>query len=228
MKRTFKILGIIAGSVLFLVGAGAFIIYGSNYISASYEVDNPVYGPDKVWHFRADFYDSSGNLLRQDTILLTSYNQRFLFFQNKVTWSLQKGNTLTEETTGVVEDETRLWLHPPRFDGYVEFTEYSAFPEMRPGIETGTTWKMQLTLGTFATEKTGKNLDMAYTIQRIDTLKAVPLNREITILGQGVCGLGTYTNEIIYTDLSGFTKLSYTKDNKEQLIIQLISIGSRI
>ena len=228
MKRTFKILGIVAGSVLFLIAAGAFILYGSNYISASYEVDNPVYGPDKVWHFRADFYDSSGNLVQTDTILLTSYNQRFLFFQNKVTWSLQKGNTLTEETTGVVEDKTRLWLHPPRFDAYVEFTEYSAFPEIRPQIDTGTTWEMQLTLGTFATKESGPKLNMTYDVESIDTVSTKPLKREITILGKGVCGFGTATNHIVYSDFDGFTRMTYTRPNNQKLIIELIRTSPRI
>lgn len=228
MKRTFKILGIIFGSIITLIIiAGLVFIYGSNYISAKYEIENPIYEADKIWTFKAEFYDLEDSLNRIDTIMLTTYNQRFLLFQNKVTWSLKKGKKEVQQTTGIIEDNKKIWLHPPRFEDYYDFTEYSAFPEIRKPVSIGNKWNTQMILGTYATKESGSKMEVKYIIERIDTLTKNPLNREVIILGQGISGLGLYKNLMTFTDELGFTKMKYTKENGEKLIIELIDITER-
>lgn len=228
MKRTFKILGIVIGSLVgLLLLLGVVFIYGSNYIEAKYEIENPIYNADKTWKFKAEFYDSNDSIFRVDTIFLTTYNQRFLIFQNKVTWSLKKGNKKVEQTTGIVEDENKIWLHPPRFDDYYEFTEYSAFPEIKKPVSIGGTWSTTLMLGTYATDESGSKLNATYKIERVDTLNKNPVNRKVTILGQGESGLGIYKNLMTFTDELGFIEMNYTKENGQRLMITLIERKNR-
>lgn len=228
MKRTLKVLGIVIGSLLgILVVIGLVFIYGSKFIKAKQEIDDPVYEVDKIWAFKAGFYDDQDSIVRVDTIELTTYNQRFLIFQNKVTWSLKKGNKEIEQTTGIVENENKIWLHPPRFDDYYEYTEYSAFPEVRKPIMVGETWSTTLMLGSYATEESGPKLEVAYKIESVDTLEMNPLNRKAIILGQGTSGLGKYEALMTFTDKLGFIEMNYIKNNGEKLVIELIYKNDR-
>ncbi|HAL64844.1 MAG TPA: hypothetical protein DCP10_04665 [Bacteroidales bacterium] len=135
MKKFFKILGIIIGSIVALLILIGIVVFGGSYLlNAKKEVENPVYPPDKTWTFTAEFYDTANKLTRTDTLKLKTINQRFMLTQNKIKWILNSDNKTIEETTGMIENEKRLWIHPPRFDDYFEFTEYSAFPEIRRPI----------------------------------------------------------------------------------------------
>lgn len=228
MKRTLKIIGIVIGTLLgSLVILGLIFIYGSNFIEAKYEIDNPIYEADKIWTFKAEFYDTNDSIVRIDTIMLTTFNQRFLIFQNKVIWSLKKGNKEVEQTTGIVEDKNKIWLHPPRFEDYYDYTEYSAFPEIKKPVSVGEKWNTTLMLGTYATKESGSKLNVTYKIESVDTIQINPTIRKVIILGQGTSGLGKYVNLITFTDELGFTKMNYTKDNGERLVIKLIEKKDR-
>ena len=228
MNKTLKVVGIVTGIFLGAIFLLAVVfIYGSKYIGAKYEIDDPVYDADKTWTFKAEFYDSNFNVLRTDTIILTTYDQRFLIFQNKVTWSLKKGNTETTQTTGIREDQHEIWLHPPRFDGYSEFTEYSAFPAIKKPISVEKEWNTSLMLGTYATQESGSKLIVNYSVESIDTIHANPIVREVKIMGQGTSGLGKRKNLMTFTEKLGFVKLDYSKENGEKLVIQLIGKKNR-
>mgnify|MGYP000677812306 FL=1 len=85
-------------------------------------------------------------------------------------------------------------------------------------------WEATILLGTFANDNTGNKVTMNYSITKIDTLNISPMNRKIEILGEGKSGLGVYTCKMDFQENVGFTKLSYTKENKEQLILKLLKI----
>jgi hypothetical protein len=225
MKKFFKIIGIIIGSILALLISIGIIVFGGSYLlDAKKEIEKPVYPADKIWTFSAEFYNTSSNLTRTDTVQLKTSNQRFMLTQNSITWILKSNDLILEETTGIIETENRLWIHPPRFNDYYDFTEYSAFPEIRQPISDTLAWEATILLGTFANDNTGNKVTMNYSITKIDTLNISPMNRKIEILGEGKSGLGVYTCKMDFQENVGFTKLSYTKENKEQLILKLLKI----
>lgn len=223
MKKFFKILGIIIGSIVALLILIGIAVFGGSYLlDAKKEAENPVYPPDSSWTFTAEFYDSTNKMIRTDTLKLKTIDQRFMLTQNKIKWILKSEDKTLEETTGIIENEKKLWIHPPRFDDYFEFTEYSAFPEIRRPITIDMSWETQLMLGSYADEETGKNMPVEYNIISIDTLNTNPIIRNVEILGKGKSGLGTYTCDMVFHEKKGFTQLTYLKKNNEKLIIQLI------
>ncbi|MDI3479148.1 MAG: hypothetical protein PWQ14_294 [Rikenellaceae bacterium] len=223
MKKFFKILGIVIGSIAALLILIGIVVFGGSYLlDAKKEVENPVYPPDKTWTFTAEFYDTENKLIRTDTLKLKTINQRFMLTQNKIKWILKSNNKTSEEITGIIENEKRLWIHPPRFDDYFEFTEYSAFPEIRKPISINNKWGTQLMLGTYADKEMGNKMTLEYSIINIDTINTSPTIINVKILGKGKSGLGTYTCEMDFHEKKGFTKLTYLKQNNEKLIIQLI------
>lgn len=228
MKKALKIFGIIVGSIIgLIIGIMVFVYIGSKMMNAKYETKNPTYEPNKAWIYKAKFLDQESDATRTDTITLKTYNERFMMTQNKLTWQLNRESEDQVETTGFEESSNRIWLHPPRFDGYYQFTEYSAFPEIRYPLEKGRSWKTQLTLGTYATEESGSQMTMKYEIKRIDTLSLNLLNRKVLVLGQGKSGLGNYTNRMVFTDSLGFKKMTYEKEDGEKLLLELIEKTSK-
>ena len=207
-------------ALLILIGI---VVFGGSYLlDAKKEVENPVYPPAKTWTFAAEFYDTANKLTRTDTLELKTINQRFMLTQNKIKWILKSDDKTLEETTGIIENKKRLWIHPPRFDDYFEFTEYSAFPEVRRPISIDNKWGTQLMLGTYADKETGNKMTVEYNITNIDTINTSPTIRNVEILGKGNSGLGTYTCKMDFQENKGFTKLTYLKENNEKLIIHLI------
>jgi len=221
MKKTLKITGIVLGCIVgIILLIGIIVFAGSEMMSAKYGVKNPTLEPGKTWIYEANFYGQEGNLINQDTLKLRIYNDRFLFTQNKLTWTLKKDGTT--KYTGFVENQEKIWIHPIRFENYYEYTEYSAFPEIRFPLKEGRTWKAKLTLGSYATEESGSSVKVNYEIIGIDTLANKPLNRKVKILGKGKSDLGVYENKMIFSDSLGFEKFTYKKANDKKLVLKLI------
>ena len=68
--------------------------------------------------------------------------------------------------TGVIEDSSRIFLHPPRKDKF-NILEYSPFPEINFPLTEGKTWNWDLTVGRFWQ----KNIGLDTTAN--DTLKYI-------------------------------------------------------
>lgn len=222
--KILKIIGIILGTVIGLVVLIALSVFlYSKLAGAKKAVQNPVYDTGNTWTYLARFYDAQHRLQKEDTLEMVTNDARFFVSQNKITWWLHRGKEKTWSVTGLIEDPDRIWLHPPRFDGYYEFTEFASFPCVRFPAVVGKTWSTKLSLGSYATEQTGPSLKEAYEITAIDTVSFAPLSRVITVQGTGTCKLGVYQHQMTYTDSAGFTQFEYTKQNGEKLIMALAS-----
>lgn len=89
--------------------------------------------------------------------------------------------------TGVVETAKIIWIHPPRFEEYIQFTEYAPFPEFNYNYNVGHKWNNQLILGSYGSDKYGKTVQKEYIIYKIDTVEFNPLVRNVYIFSSGVC-----------------------------------------
>lgn len=99
------------------------------------------------WHFvKKEKADS----LTIDTVVITvldgnpmadrmpDYNQTNLKYQ------LQ--NTRSYSTSGVIENEGNIWMHPPR-QAYFRILELNPFPYIKAPYEVGTAWTWSLDIG---------------------------------------------------------------------------------
>jgi len=92
----------------------------------------------------------------------------FFLFQQKVIWRAQfdrtDGSSVAESsTTGVMQNENKVWLHPPRV-GSLEFLEAFPFPEVRFPLEIGKTWKNSISVASGFEELNGKTIHSDYEI----------------------------------------------------------------
>ena len=229
MKKVLKIAGVIIGSILglvILIVIGTLII--SKFLGYKKEVENPIYQPNHEWTYDAYFYNESGNLLDSQVVKLKIFDERFFISQTKIKWIFEKNNATSgvTETTGVIENDKRVWIHPPRSNNFTSFTEYSGFPEVRFPVEVGKTWKSALTLGTYATEKSGNKLNVDYEI--ISDSEHILTNNGvfdcIKIKAVGSSGLGEYSHTYYFDSTYGFVYSEYEKSAGEKLILSLKDI----
>lgn len=78
-----------------------------------------------------------------DTISLRTYNRVVLDGQGLVIWYYPNAQIEKERHTGVVENDSVIWLHPPR-DYNLDVLTIVAFPTMKKPFAVGTKWYWQL------------------------------------------------------------------------------------
>jgi hypothetical protein len=173
--------------------------------------------------YKADFYNSSNELVQSDSLVYQEYDETFLLVQKKITWDLFRTtqvNSTTQtiehqtETTGIVKSKQELWLHPPRFKAYVDFTEFSAFPRVKLPLKDSLQYKSKLALGTYASKENGNEVLSTYELVKADS--------NYFVKAKSTSLKGIFYSEFIYNENSGFTQFHYTNAKGEQLIIHQI------
>jgi len=190
-----------------------------------------IYTPNKKWTFSATFTDSNNQITTIDTLVLKTENTTFMVAQNKIIWTLihtfhpapnQESVQTTDNITGLVDNEKELWMHPPRFDNYEEFTELAPFPKIIYPLTLTTKWNDQFDPGTHSSESRGNTVYYNYKVTDIDTISLNPLKREYIIDGIGKSKAGEYQAKFWFNDSDGFNKFIYATPLKNTLTIVLI------
>lgn len=130
-------------------------------------------------------------------------------------------------TTGVVENEKNIWLHPPR-DKYFMILELNPFPYIRQPFKKGTSWKWSLKIGDYWKDERWKLWNGPIT----NNYKYSIVGKEAlhTKLGKLDCWIveGTAESAIGSTSLTGyfnesfgFVKLDYVNIDKSKVIIEI-------
>ncbi|SFN49459.1 hypothetical protein SAMN05421594_2981 [Chryseobacterium oleae] len=81
----------------------------------------------------------TGNIFKN---LLPDYNQTGISYE----YVMGNNLSLNSETTGVVENEMNIWLHPPR-SNFFEILEINPFPYIKAPYQMGNKWKWKLEIG---------------------------------------------------------------------------------
>lgn len=124
---------------------------------------------------------------------------------------------LSTDTTGIIENDKRIWLHPPRNNQYL-LTEIAPFPDFRKKSKVGDQYSSITFIGSGFGPWDGKKVKSTYSITNIDkviedslwTIKAIS---EIE---------GEINNcEFIFSDKRGFILLSYSFFNGDSLTMKL-------
>lgn len=104
--------------------------------------EGEVYKPG-AYYFSAYFHDSTGKINQSHQLQLKVSNTRWFLFQKKVIWLWEesKGNVSTtiEEETGVVDNDSEVWIHSPRMSVFA-FMDDLPFPRVQYPIRLGDQW----------------------------------------------------------------------------------------
>jgi hypothetical protein len=174
--------------------------------------------------YKADFYDSQNQLMQSDSLVYQEYDETFLLVQKKITWDVFRttqvnSNTQTiehqTETSGVVYSKQEVWLHPPRFKAYVDFTEFSAFPRVKLPLKDSIKYESKLDLGTYASKENGKEVLSTYELVKADS--------NYIVKTKSTSLKGIFYSEFIYNEIAGFSRFHYTNPKGEKLIIYQIN-----
>ena len=140
------------------------------------------------------------------------YNQTVIKYQ----YELKEGNARFSSSSGVIENENNIWMHPPR-DQYFSILELNPFPFIKAPYEIGNEWNWQLRIGDGWGDKRWKQWDGS--IENEYTYKITDRKTLKTKLGEISCWVieGTAVSRIGETKLKaffnptyGFVQLNYT------------------
>jgi hypothetical protein len=124
---------------------------------------------------------------------------------------------LSDDTTGMIENDNKVWLHPPRHNQYL-LTETAPFPDFRKNSKAGDSYSSVTFIGAGFGPWEGKKVKSTYSITNsgkgtedsVWTIKALS-----EIEGK------TNTCEFIFSDKRGFISLVYSFFNGDRLTMKL-------
>jgi len=138
--------------------------------------------------------------------------------QKTIRWNYYNSDfkKITEEVTGLIENDSIIWLHPPRIK-YFQILEINPFPEVRlHEKEWSTDLKVREQWGNkrWKTWKGNLNIISKY---KFDKQKG-------KIVSEAHTGIGTTKLISEFNIEKGFTKFEYTNINGSRILLELIEV----
>lgn len=241
MKNTF-------GFILFIVVMGC-SNQNSNFESIPCDSDESnysVFKPCRQIIFNARLWDSEFNLISESKIWMMATGnpwehapdrQRELVIQYEydevaideiidasINRELVSNEWRKQETTGIIEDENTIWMHPFRSNQYA-FTEVAPFPSVRLPLEVGFSWSSSLNIYAGWGEWSHSTLSNTYTITGYELVQ-LPYGEleawKIESSTQAKFGNSTH-NFWFHHDL-GFVKMVINNYANQTLEIELLDV----
>lgn len=142
----------------------------------------------------------------------------------------QENNPSSEEVTGLIQDNDRVWLHPPRTKGF-RILELNPFLEIRNPLKKGFSWENSLTISdSWADERwklwNGKvNFKTEYLNRgQVELKTKMGVLNCYLIEAKSKSNIGVTKTIMFFNIEYGFVKVIYHNINKSKLIIELIEI----
>jgi hypothetical protein len=164
--------------------------------------------------------------LETTEVILTVLPGKFLG-QTKIKWEYVGLNDsiVSKSITGIVEDSTRIWIHPPRSGVPFIYTEAAPFPEiLLPIIENGKRWAGGIQ-GLKGYEEIGLEGKVAFEYVVLGKENIKTDYRAFIdcwkIESKGESSIGTSTHTYYYDEKYGFIYSEYNFPTGEKLIINL-------
>lgn len=154
------------------------------------------------------------------------YNQTAISYE----YFMNNGQSLTIETTGAIENEMNVWIHPPR-NNFFKILELNPFPYIKAPYKIGTKWKWKLKIGDQWSDK--RWLEWKGEIENIYDYEIKEKKNISTKLGNLECYivLANAKSRIGETELIsyfnpefGFVKLEYKNIDGTKTILELINV----
>jgi len=209
---------------------------GQTNLKSKYNEDNIIFKTnrqfnyDVLWIKEKDtlpIKNATGEEIKQ--IILSIIPGKF-FNQTKITWQYanEKSFIVKTEITGIVEDSTNVWIHPPRSGMPFVYIESAPFPEIKHPLNLGTKWNSETFIpkGQYdvinLSGKMNNNWEIKERIKLETSYKNYDSIWKIESFSKSC--LGTGKNEFYFDENDGFVKMIYTFPNNEILIFELSEI----
>ena len=191
-----------------------------------------IYTAGKKFEFDIKYFQSRENQTTQETISLTitGRNWKHSEKQQEGIWTyftkpttekkFEKQKTIgwvKVDTTGMIENEEKVWLHPPRHNQYL-LTEIAPFPDFRKNVKVGESYNVVLFIGSGFGNWTDKKIKSMYVIKDIEQHSSDTL---WTIEASSQLNEETNSCKFIYSKRRGFVLLDYSFYNGDKLIMKL-------
>jgi hypothetical protein len=154
---------------------------------------------------------------------IADYNQTSISYE----YLMKNGDQLNMETTGAIENENNVWIHPPR-SNFFEILELNPFPYVKAPLKIGTQWKWNLEIGENWSDK--RWLEWKGEIENMYNYEIVDRKNILTKLGNLDCFvIDAKANSRIggtkllsyFNPVYGFVKLEYQNIDGSTTILEL-------
>ncbi|HSI89567.1 MAG TPA: hypothetical protein VK927_00550 [Adhaeribacter sp.] len=121
------------------------------------------------------------------------------------------------DTSGIIENEQKYWLHPPRHNQY-SLTETAPFPEVRKDLKEGDSYRSLLKIGHGFGQWSGKEMLFTY---RLEQIEQTPEGKTWQIKGSSEIDGKSNLCKFFFSEKSGFISMQYDFYNGDRLSIDL-------
>jgi hypothetical protein len=208
---------------------------GVDSLKSKYNVDNLVFRTNSKFTYST--YRIKGNdtldcyiIYLNDTVVVKSAVLTILpgkfFKQTKMKWEYldEKGKKYRPSISGLVEDKSGIWIHPPRTGIPFIYAESAPFPEIKFPIQINDSWKSSL-IGLKGYESIG--LEGKVTFESLITeTKNIQTELQVfencwVIDSKGESIIGSSTHRYFFDNKYGFVFSEYCFPTGEKLILTL-------
>jgi hypothetical protein len=179
-----------------------------------------IFAHDTVIEYGIEYFQSKNQLKTEESIFLTITGRKWEKdkSQSEVIWTYHSRpetrrkfqdqfsiGWFSTDTTGVIENETKVWLHPPRHNQY-SLTEIAPFPDFRKNLTKGDTYSSILYTGSGFGVWDGRKIKSIYLVEDVriehgDTLW--------TISAKSALNEDTNSCVFVFSLKKGFIALDY-------------------
>jgi hypothetical protein len=162
---------------------------------------------------------------------LESGNSLFLF-QNELQYKVRKyksfrkqdWNFKSESTTGFRENQSGIWLHPPRTDKFKRITQLAPYPQINYPLNEGEKSDGGITMAFNWGDWSGKK---TYYEIMVESVKKSPLSEDtiVTLSGIGTLENDTCSVNFLFSTKDGFYKWDYNWNDSVKFEMLLTDIN---
>ncbi|MEW5675461.1 hypothetical protein ABGT15_04035 [Flavobacterium enshiense] len=154
---------------------------------------------------------------------ISDYTQTVISYE----YLMNNNRSSIMETTGVIENEMNVWMHPPRSQ-YFEILELNPFPYIKAPYKIGTKWNWKLKIGDHWADK--RWLEWKGGIENVYEYEIADKKKIVTKLGNLECyivkakaksRIGTTELISYFNPDFGFVKLEYKNIDGSQTVLDL-------
>ena len=224
-------------------------LYANKIDESNKSVSNSIYKSGRVFTFYYKYIDSKGKEMffivekneewdfvetkRSEENVVKEFNLEVLknnrlyrdlsCYQTNISYKISKNET----TTGLIENEFNIWLHPPR--GYLfRILELNPFPYIKSPIAVGNSWEWKLQIGAQWGDKRWKewsgNIENKYRY-KITGKEELSTNfgsiECYVVESQAVSELGVTKLKSYFNERYGFVRLEYTNIDNSKIEMNL-------
>jgi hypothetical protein len=154
---------------------------------------------------------------------IPDYNQTIIQYN----YLTDNGNAPFSGSSGVIENENNIWMHPPR-DRYFQILELNPFPFIKAPYEMGNQWEWNLTIGSGWSDVRWKvwegQIENKYKYKITDKKKIQSALGEIecfVIESTAISRIGETSLTSYFNPEYGFVRLDYTNIDRSKTILEL-------